>query len=216
MKQFIHQYKTVHGQIQELLKRQAKRWRGNDNTDGTWSTPLVVLTQDELTPNKLKNQQQSHGKDAVVLVSSRAISNVTWSLCFMKRLMEGWTSLKSTSTFKTSLETRLARDSTHPGPKRNPQSVCITYVPKFCMEIYRRLCKWWTETWILRKIYICVILAEQKHDFLWFEYSNDTPKHSNSHHPSFSEEKRCKASSLLPPSLGKVKTHCCKRQCTPF
>jgi hypothetical protein len=25
MKQFIHQYKTVHGQIQELLKRQAKR-----------------------------------------------------------------------------------------------------------------------------------------------------------------------------------------------
>jgi hypothetical protein len=42
---FVHQYETVHGQIQELLKRRAKRRRGNDNTDGTSSTTLVMLTQ---------------------------------------------------------------------------------------------------------------------------------------------------------------------------
>jgi hypothetical protein len=71
-------------------------------------------------------------------------------------------------------------------------------------------CVWWMERWILRKTYICVILAKQKHYFLWFEYSNNMPQHSNSPHPSFSDEKRCKASSLLPPSLRKVKTHCWK------
>jgi hypothetical protein len=58
-KQFIHQYETVHGQIQELLKRRAKRRWGNDNTDGTSSTSLVMLTQDELTQQAEESTTES-------------------------------------------------------------------------------------------------------------------------------------------------------------
>lgn len=46
-KQFIHQYETVHGKIQELLSRRAKRQR-----EGNLNAPLVVAampTEDELT-----------------------------------------------------------------------------------------------------------------------------------------------------------------------